>query len=171
MAGVLGRQGMLPQGLASTITSLAMGHVWYDYFCALLAFDLCRHPSKVSHGLPAFAKTCVCVCAASTKAAKHNHCVPPCCARLIATRGFLRLICQHLQDSPLPAPVVDPSAASCSQASLSQRSSLSGSRGVNLLQVGTRCTHNSKAASMVGCFCTALGQNWLSERLSRSGSK
>lgn len=58
-----------------------------------------------------------------------------CSCRLIATRGFLRLICQHLQDSPLPQPVLDPSAASCSQASLSQRASLSSSKGVNLLQV------------------------------------
>jgi hypothetical protein len=57
------------------------------------------------------------------------------CCRLIATRGFLRLICQHLQDSPLPQPVMDPSAASCSQASLSQRASLSSSKGVSLLQV------------------------------------
>lgn len=55
--------------------------------------------------------------------------------RKIALSGFLRLICQHLQDSPVPQPVLDPSAASCSQASLSQRASLSSSKGVNLLQV------------------------------------
>jgi hypothetical protein len=65
-----------------------------------------------------------------------------CPRRLIATRGFLQLICQHLQDSPLPQPALDPAAASCSQASLSQRASLSSSKGVNLLQVraaGRQC--------------------------------
>lgn len=66
-----------------------------------------------------------------------------CCGahRLIATRGFLRLICQHLQDSPLPPqfPAFDPSAASCSQASLSQHASLSSSKDVNLLQVICCC--------------------------------
>lgn len=35
----------------------------------------------------------------------------------------------------MPQPVLDPAAACCSQASLSQMSSLSGSKGVNLLQV------------------------------------
>lgn len=76
-------------------------------------------------------------------------CLPFWCPRrLIATRGFLRLICQHLQDSPLPQPALDPAAASCSQASLSQHASLSSSKGVNLLQV--RATGSAQSVGSQG---------------------
>eukprot|EP00775_Hariotina_reticulata_P011123 gene11123-11277_t len=54
---------------------------------------------------------------------------------LVAIRGFLCLILQHLSDAaPAPPPQgSDFSQAGCSQASLSQMSSLSGAGGVNLL--------------------------------------